>query len=152
MEQTENYQLSLWDKDDRILMESFNADNATLDAALAAQQTALDAHAASIAKLGNCQLWVTTYTGTGGTGSVSVTFPKSPVAFLVCGGDGSLMVAQREIGQAVSMHLNACHLCSVGWNADRTTFLWNSSSGAAAQMNDKGTPYRVLALLDAEEA
>ena len=34
MEQTSNYQLSQWNKTDRILMENFNADNAKIDAAL----------------------------------------------------------------------------------------------------------------------
>ena len=36
MERTEQYQLSRWQKSDRILMDDFNADNAKIDAALAA--------------------------------------------------------------------------------------------------------------------
>ena len=35
MKQTPNYQLSQWEKMDRLLMEDFNRDNAKLDAALA---------------------------------------------------------------------------------------------------------------------
>lgn len=35
MNYTSNYQLSQWDKSDRILMEDFNADNAKVDTALA---------------------------------------------------------------------------------------------------------------------
>lgn len=35
MNHTSNYQLSQWDKSDRILMEDFNADNAKVDTALA---------------------------------------------------------------------------------------------------------------------
>lgn len=34
MEKTRNYQLSLWDKDDRILMEDFNANNTQIETAL----------------------------------------------------------------------------------------------------------------------
>ena len=33
--QTPNYQLNQWSRDDRILMEDFNADNAKIDAAIA---------------------------------------------------------------------------------------------------------------------
>ena len=42
MQHTQNYQLSRWEKDDRIMMEDFNADNAKLDAALAAKADAED--------------------------------------------------------------------------------------------------------------
>ena len=43
MEQTSNYQLNQWDKTDRIQMEDFNADNAKIDAALAAEAEAREA-------------------------------------------------------------------------------------------------------------
>ena len=42
MQHTQNYQLSRWEKDDRIMMEDFNADNAKLDAALSAKADAED--------------------------------------------------------------------------------------------------------------
>ena len=42
MQHTQNYQLSRWEKDDRIMMEDFNADNARIDAALAAKADAED--------------------------------------------------------------------------------------------------------------
>ena len=32
--QTPNYALNQWERDDRVLMEDFNADNAKIDAAL----------------------------------------------------------------------------------------------------------------------
>ena len=40
--QTERYGLSQWEKSDKVLMEDFNADNAKLDAALAAQAEAME--------------------------------------------------------------------------------------------------------------
>ena len=43
MQHTQNYQLSRWEKDDRIMMEDFNADNAKLDAALKANADAVSA-------------------------------------------------------------------------------------------------------------
>ncbi|MCI9156810.1 MAG: hypothetical protein HFF44_07725, partial [Lawsonibacter sp.] len=84
--QTPNYQLSQWEKSDQVLMEDFNADNAKIDAALAAQASTLSAHTAQIARLGNCQIWTTTYKGTGFWGPdrpTSLTFPKKPVAALI---------------------------------------------------------------------
>ncbi|MGM9573690.1 MAG: hypothetical protein ACI3VJ_04610 [Hominicoprocola sp.] len=43
MQHTQNYQLSLWAKDDRIMMEDFNADNEKIDAALKANADAVGA-------------------------------------------------------------------------------------------------------------
>ena len=41
MNYTQNYQLCLWDEDDRILMEDFNGDNTKIDAALKANADAI---------------------------------------------------------------------------------------------------------------
>lgn len=58
MDKTGNYQLSLWDKDDRILMEDFNANNAQIE-------TALDG------KLGRSQL-IQTISQTSSTQTITV--------------------------------------------------------------------------------
>ena len=47
---TENYQLSQWERSDRILMEDFNADNAKIDAALKAGADARTTLAGQVAK------------------------------------------------------------------------------------------------------
>ena len=49
MEKTPKYDLSQWEKTDRILMEDFNADNANLEAALTALNTAVGQKAAASA-------------------------------------------------------------------------------------------------------
>lgn len=49
MTQTPNYKLTQWVKTDRIQMEDFNADNAKLDAALKAHDTAIAARATTAA-------------------------------------------------------------------------------------------------------
>ena len=90
--QTERYGLSQWEKSDKVLMEDFNADNAKLDAALAAQAeamedkadvTALEALArtvntlsgtvsgqsSTLSRKGNCQIYYSTYVGAGPYGS-----------------------------------------------------------------------------------
>ena len=83
MNQTQNYQLSQWESTDRILMSDFNSDNAKLDAALKSHDAALTALEAentalqtALAGKGNCQIYTTSYTGTG-TGKNSFTFPPS---------------------------------------------------------------------------
>ena len=58
---TPHYNLSQWERDDRILMDDFNADNAKID-------TALKALAGTLDRKGNCQLYVTSYAGNGLTG------------------------------------------------------------------------------------
>ena len=45
MNQTSNYQLNQWQLHDRVMMQDFNADNAKIDAALHALDTAVDAKA-----------------------------------------------------------------------------------------------------------
>lgn len=49
MTETTNYKLTQWAKDDRILMEDFNDDNAKIDAALKAQESAIATKAATAA-------------------------------------------------------------------------------------------------------
>ena len=70
MEQTNNYGLSQWDAEDRILREDFNADNAKIEAALAA----------------GVKIATGSYTGDGTYGSDhpnTLTFPFTPkVVFL----------------------------------------------------------------------
>ena len=59
---TTNYQLSQWESADRILMSDFNGDNAKIDAALAAHDTALAGKAAASALP---QFVTGSYVGTG---------------------------------------------------------------------------------------
>ena len=107
MQHTQNYQLSLWAKDDRIMMEDFNADNEKIDAALKANadavsalevgkvdtatfadlQAAVSALAANLGVHGhNCRIAWGSYTGTGTTGAASpntLQFDFYPVLVLV---------------------------------------------------------------------
>ena len=128
MNQTSNYQLNQWQLHDRVMMQDFNADNAKIDAALkaeadaraaetsarqaadtaertareaadAAHQAALNTHAAQIAKLGNCQIYTTTYVGNGKYGANNkntLTFPHKP-----------LLVILGEAGRTVHL-INGC--------------------------------------------
>ena len=81
---TPNYQLSQWERTDRVLMEDFNADNAKIDAALGtlAGQVSGKADASALAAVSqsrNCQAATTSYTGTGTSGEnapSSVSFSR----------------------------------------------------------------------------
>ena len=98
MQHTQNYQLSRWEKDDRIMMEDFNADNEAIDAALAAKADAEDVTAlgetvaALTAGLGsggeNCRIAWGSYTGSNTAGPDypnSLTFDFMPVWVWIIG-------------------------------------------------------------------
>ena len=84
--QTTNYGLNQWEATDQVLRTDFNADNAKIDAALkglADKDTelgeALTSQATELSKRGNCQLYYTSYVGTG-TGKTQLTFPAKPLS------------------------------------------------------------------------
>lgn len=160
MQQTENYQLSLWNENDRILMESFNADNARLDAALDALKSAQTAqgetlalHAAAIAGLGSCQIYTASYVGSGKYGAAnknSITFPHRPVLALVfTNANNNYLLLHPDSGYATVNGAGSyyANVCSRSGNA----LSWWSTSGAGQQMNNSGYSYYVVALLDAAQ-
>jgi len=85
MTHTTNYNLSQWDAGDRILRDDFNADNARIDAALAASANTI---ASLDAAKGNCSVEVFTYTGTGTYGEANPTiihFRAVPKLYFIVG-------------------------------------------------------------------
>ena len=68
MNKTANFQLTQWEKTDRILMEEFNSDNEKIDTALKANADGVAALQTALASCGNCQIGISTYTGTGTRG------------------------------------------------------------------------------------
>ena len=134
--QTPNYALSQWERDDRVLMEDFNADNAKIDAALAALA---EAHAALEAKSGNVTMSVFTYTGTGTHGSSNptrITFPQMPAAFIVLGsamliGSGGKTLATISFSLGGYGHT---HATDVSWSGNVLSII---GSDAGRQMNEK---------------
>ena len=140
--QTTNYQLSQWAKSDQVKMEDFNADNAKIDAALAS-------HATALAGKGNCQVWTTSYYGSGGTGpdaARSLSFPKWPrIVFITSG--SSVMVMLPGQSNALSMHANGNYSVTTSWNGNSVS--WYGGSSAWVMMNTSGTTYQVVALLPA---
>ena len=155
--QTQNYQLSQWVKSDQVKMEDFNADNAQIDAALKAEADArtsadgainstLAAHAAGLAKRGNCQIYTTSYVGTGKYGKnnpTTLTFPGRPLLVIVAGVDYGVFIALVQGCQHI-FHLEPNkYVCIATWQGNSVS--WYSSDYELGQLNEDGKTYRVVA-------
>ena len=126
MTKTEHYQLNQWDAADPVRREDFNADNAAVDAALNAIQSAAEEELASLtAELGNggknCRITWGSYTGSGkyGSGNPNVlTFDFTPVVVWV----GSVSGA-RYVGWP-STFLRGCTLSCAEYGSGELTVQW----------------------------
>ena len=132
--QTENYQLSQWEKPDKVQMEDFNADNAKIDAALAALATKVPAS--------HLSAYSTSYSGNGAT-SRTHTLPGKPVMVMIQGSN-RMYFGARGIGILFCPFLTDGY-GSVSWGADSITISGaNSDRGA----NQTGFNYSMFALLE----
>ena len=149
MQHTQNYQLSRWAKDDRIMMEDFNADNEKIDAARAATADAEDltALAESVnAALGsggkNARIICGSYTGTGTYGAASptsLTTGFAPVLVIVqdtehVGYDPAILIR----GMTVGRNNSGKSTLAVSWRDDGVSWYTTNTSAnlpAAIQMN-----------------
>ena len=94
MNKTTNFQLTQWEKTDRIMMEDFNRDNAAIDAALkgnadavaaetAAREAGISALQTALTSCGNCKIVTGSYTGNGNAGAkktITLNFPGKPLS------------------------------------------------------------------------
>ena len=150
MQQTGNYQLSQWEKADRIQMEDFNGDNEKIDAALAAETAARESLAAAVAKCGNCRVETFTYTGNGKYGSAAnatlVTFSAAPMMFVIFGGSAMLLGTSGRsaflVLQGTTTSYASAASTNLTWNGNQVSFYLGSSS---AQLNVSDTVYQVIA-------
>ena len=147
MNKTANFQLTQWEKTDRIMMEDFNRDNAAIDAALksnadkAALQTAL-------AGAGNCEIGMISYTGTGKSGAsnpTTVTFPKMPAGFFLCGSEAYLVIRGGDDHACMIYYTGSTTYVSqmpISWKGNQFQI---SSTKPSYQLNEKDVPYWGLA-------
>ena len=163
--QTTNYQLNQWEPTDQVLRTDFNADNAKVDAALAdlaenkADQADLDAlsgavtglastvagHTATLMALGNCEIQVTSYVGTGTYGMDNPTvinFTKRPTLFLVMGYRCLMFATADNEDQAWGVNRDGYYTANFTWNGNQAQFWRDSEMG---QLNYKDSTYRVVA-------
>ena len=150
---TPNYQLSQWERDDRILMEDFNADNAKIDAAIKAEAEVRAAETHALAQSRNCQFFYATYVGTGTFGESApnrLVFPHKPIFVLVEGDRAQNFSAVWGSPYAPEPHSSADPgVMNLSWS-DRSLG-WYSAMGPGRQLNDKGETYYVFAILELEE-
>ena len=157
---TANYNLSQWERSDQVKMEDFNADNAKIDGALAgkAEQSALNAlsqtvsgHTATLNKKGNCQIYFSTYTGTGSygqSGPTSYTFPGKPLFVMVGTLSNELMIMFFQGVKLGAYFRNADQYgVPVSWSGN--TISWYAGSDFQ-QLNMKGVHYNIMALIAAD--
>ena len=144
---TPNYQLSQWERDDKIQMEDFNADNAKIDTALRAQAATCASLQTLLNKKGNCSISTFTYTGNGSYGPEAptvISFPQQPVAYIIFG-RGILIGRGGDdlAGRVVSI--------SGGSSVGAVVTSWSGSTLRIAdhkadnQFNQDQTIYRVIA-------
>ncbi|MFR0770564.1 MAG: hypothetical protein ACLSHO_14085 [Dysosmobacter sp.] len=109
MNKTANFQLTQWEKTDRIMMEDFNRDNAAIDAALKSNADGVAALQTALASCGNCKIVYGTYTGTGKYGREN---PNK----LTFNGDPLFVIIKGSIGSAPTLGIQAMR----GWNTAYT--------------------------------
>ena len=163
--QTTNYQLNQWEPTDAVQRVDFNADNAKLDAALNALSdqvakkadeedlTALSESVAAVsAGMGNCDMELLTYTGTGAMGQSSptrITFSSLPDAFLVVG-DLAILLGRGGVKEAILACKDVTYSesfvssSSLTWTGTQMA-LYNGVD-ARYQMNSENKMYWVLGL------
>ena len=137
-QQTPNYRLSRWAGTDRILVEEFNDNWDKIDTALKGNADKAAALQTALAGAGNCEIGMISYTGTGKNGDsnpTTVTFPKMPAGFFLCGAKNYLVVRGGDT--------HACLIYyTVSWEGNQFRF---SNTKPSYQLNEEGVPYWGLA-------
>ena len=148
MNKTANFQLTQWEKTDRIMMEDFNRDNAAIDAALKSSADGVAALQTALAGAGNCEIGMISYTGTGKSGDsnpTTVTFPKMPAGFFLCGAEAYLVIRGGDDHACLIYYTGSYTYISqvpVSWEGNQFRY---SSSTPTYQLNEEGVPYWGLA-------
>ena len=159
--QTTNYQLNQWETTDQVLRTDFNADNAKLDTALQNQADNLTAltgqveeeiasltasvatNTAALNGKGNCQLYTTSYVGTGQSAR-SISLPGTACFVMVMGPSTCLWgVRGSSFGMSINF-MGQGNNISFSWSG--TTVSWNTNNYDSA-CNTSGTTYSLLALI-----
>ena len=148
MNKTANFQLTQWEKPDRILMEEFNSDHEKIDTALKGNADGVAALQTALAGAGNCEIGMISYTGTGKNGDsnpTTVTFPKMPAGFFLCGAKNYLVVRGGDDHACMIYYTGSTTYVSqmpVSWKGNQFQI---SSTKPSYQLNEEGVPYWGLA-------
>ena len=148
---TEHYGLCQWEATDQVLREEFNQDNAKVDEALQELHDKGNALEQQVSKCGNCTIYTTNYTGNGTYGQEnanSITFPSKPLLVFVgsTGEDGRVLYALNGMTKTYAQ-ASGYSLITLSWSGNKLA--WSNHLGASSQLNNSGTTYLVMALLEA---
>ena len=152
MNKTANFQLTQWEKTDRILMEEFNSDNEKIDTALKSSADGVAALQTALASCGNCKIVYGTYTGNGKYGSANpnkLTFDGKPVLVIVQAQSNTTdfdfhLRMIRGCDWAVGDRNNYSYTNSVAWGENYVSWYNNK---AETQFNLQGSVYSYIALI-----
>jgi len=152
MNKTANFQLTQWEKTDRILMEEFNSDNEKIDTALKSSADGVAALQTALASCGNCKIVYGTYTGNGKSGSANpnkLTFDGKPVLVIVQAQSNTTdfdfhLRMIRGCDWAVGDRNNYSYTNSVAWGENYVSWYNNK---AETQFNLQGSVYSYIALI-----
>ena len=132
MTKTTNYQLNQWAKSDRVMMDDFNADNAKIDAALAAR---------------NCRFYTSTYNGTG-EAEATFTFPGKPI-LIVISSASMVSIAVRSAEYGNTLMPNGFYQFKSTWS-EKSVLFTNTNNDPLISANLKTRTYGMFAILEAE--
>ena len=143
-QETPNYRLSRWAGTDRILVEEFNDNWDKIDTAIKGNADGVAALQTALAGAGNCEIGLISYTGTGKSGDsdpTTVTFPKMPAGFFLCGAKAYLVVRGGDDHACMIYYTGSYTYVSqvpVSWEGNQFRY---SSSTPTYQLNEKDVPY-----------
>lgn len=159
MLKTTHYQLNQWEPTDKLSRTDFNADNAAIDAAIKAVETAVgnkaeqSAVTALTAALGSggqtARIAYGTYTGTGTYGADnpnSLSFDFCPVMVVCYAGSYALWptIFMRGATSASGGDAKDPISFTLSWASNAVT--WYEANSAAKQLNTGGTTYYYMVL------
>ncbi len=154
--QTANYQLNQWSRDDRVLMDDFNADNAKIDGAIKAVDQRADGleetlteHTAQIAKLGNCGVYVGSYIGTGNGQPTVANVPGRPLVLYVQDGEVSLAILSLRGMDTAYTIIGADYRYALVW--EERSVSWCHGTRQTYSLNYKDHPYFYMVLYAMDE-
>lgn len=149
MNKTANFQLTQWEKTDRIMMEDFNRDNAAIDTALKSNADKAAALQTALASCGNCRITISSYTGTGTLGEAhptSLTFAEPPLLVFILGPESGFMARGRAMN---AFQVSSNSALATTWSTDQKTVSWYTPYDAKYQLNTKDAVYQVLCFYQA---
>ena len=129
-------------------MEEFNDNWDKIDTALKGNADGVAALQTALAGAGNCEIGMISYTGTGKNGDsnpTTVTFPKMPAGFFLCGAKNYLVVRGGDTHACLIYYTGSYTYMSqvpVSWEGNQFRF---SNTKPSYQLNEEGVPYWGLA-------